>query len=573
LVTTKTIASGTVADAYLAILADRGIDYLFANAGTDFAPIIEAYAKAQVHGTKVPKPITVPHENVCIAMAQGYYLKTGRPQAVMVHVNVGTANAMCGLINGWRGNIPVFFTAGRTPYSEEGGLAGMRSIEIHWPQEMRDQRAMVREFVKWDYELPNGEVLETAVDRALNIAMSEPRGPVYMTLPRETLAAPIKDFRYASPSRHATPTPPHPDPAAVEKAADLIAAAELPIIITRAAGRVESDVAKLTALAERFAIPVFERKHEVMCISANSPMRMGGNPEAFFDTADVIVVIESDVAWVPKVKAPQPESKIIHIGADPIFENYPLRGYTCDIAITGVVGATLVALNDALTARAKLAAVRIDARRSRLAGAHEKLKQRIAASLEKQRNASPIHPAWINHCITRVKGDDGIVVKEALTPTEHLQFTKPGTFFSMGQGGALGWGLGTALGLKAAAPDKLVICAIGDGSYMFANPIPAHYVGKAEKLPTLTVIYNNEMWNAVRRNTRDVYPDGYAAKSNQEPLTYFEPGTHYEKAVEALDGYGEKVERADALPAALDRALKEVGNGRQAVLNVLCGTG
>jgi acetolactate synthase I/II/III large subunit len=132
--------------------------------------------------------------------------------------------------------------------------------------------------------------------------------------------------------------------------------------------------------------------------------------------------------------------------------------------------------------------------------------------------------------------------------------------------------LGTALGMKAGAPDRLVICAVGDGSYMFGNPILAHYVGKAEKLPTLTVIYNNEMWNAVRRNTRDVYPDGYAARSNREPLTYFEPGTHYEKAIEALDGYGEKVEDAAALPAALDRALERVGNGQQALLNVICAT-
>src|SRR5258707_7411059 len=210
----KPIESGTVADAYLALLADGGIDCLCAMAGTDYAPLIEAYAKAQAHGTKVPKRITVPHENVAIAMAQGYYLKTGGPQAVMVHVNVGTANAICGLINGWRGNIPVLFTSGRTPFSEEGGLMGMRSGEIHWPQEMRDQRAMVREFVKWDYELPNGEVLESAVDRALNITMTEPMGPVYMTLPREVLAAPIRDFHYASPSRHATPTRAFPDPRA-----------------------------------------------------------------------------------------------------------------------------------------------------------------------------------------------------------------------------------------------------------------------------------------------------------------------------------------------------------------------
>jgi acetolactate synthase-1/2/3 large subunit len=572
-VVTKTIASGTVADAYLALLADRGIDYLFANAGTDFAPLIEAYAKVQAHGTKVPKPVTVPHENVAIAMAQGYYLKTGRAQVVMVHVNVGTANAICGLINGWRGNIPVLFTAGRTPYSEEGALMGMRSGEIHWPQEMRDQRAMVREFVKWDYELPNGEVLESAVDRALNIAMAEPRGPVYLTLPRETLAAPIQNFRYASPSRHATPSSAFPDTSAIDRAADLVAAAEFPLIITRAAGRMEADVAKLAALAERFAIPVFERKHHYMSMPWDSPMHLGSNAESYFDLADVIVVLEADVPWIPKHKAPRADTKIIHLGADPIFANYPLRGFPCDLGITGVIGATLPALTEALASREKGAASRIEARRRRIAEAREKMTARVSASLQEVRNGAPMHPGWINHCINAVKGDDGIVIKEALTPAEHLNFTKPGTHFSLGQGGALGWGLGTALGIKAAMRDRLVICAVGDGSYMFGNPIAAHYVSKAEKLPTLTVIYNNEMWNAVRRNTRDVYPDGYAVKSNREPLTYFEPGTHYEKAIEALDGYGEQVNDPAALPAALDRALDRVAGGQQALLNVICGTG
>ena len=569
----KLIESGTVADAYLALLADRGIDYLFANAGTDFAPIIEAYAKAQANGTKVPKPVTVPHENVAIAMAQGYYLKTGRPQAVMVHVNVGTANALCGIINGWRGNIPTLFTAGRTPYSEEGGLTGMRSGEIHWPQEMRDQRAMLREFVKWDYELPNAETLETAVDRALNIAMSEPAGPVYLTLPREVLAAPIKNFRYSSPSRHVTPSPAFPDTNAIDRAADILAHAEFPLIITRSAGRAESNVAKLAAVAERFAIPVFERKHHYMSMPWGSPMHLGSNPEAYFDIADVIVVVEADVPWVPKHKAPRPDCKIIHLGADPIFEKYPLRGFPCDLAVTGIAGAALPALKDALAARETEASSNIQRRRRKLAEARDALHTRIAGNLEKAKNSSRIHPGWINYCINSVKGEDGIVVKEALTPPEHLHFNKPGTYYSLGQGGALGWGLGTALGIKAGAPDRLVICAIGDGSYMFANPIPAHYVGKAEKLPTLTVIYNNEMWNAVRRNTRDVYPDGYAAHSNQEPLTYFEPGTRFEKAVEALDGYGESVRDAAELPKALDRAINHVSAGRQAVLNVLCGTG
>ncbi len=570
---TKTIASGTVADAYLQILADRGIDYLFANAGTDFAPIIESYAKAQALGFRVPKPITVPHENVAINMAQGYYLMTGRPQAVMVHVNVGTANAMCGLINSWRGNIPMLFTSGRTPYAEEGGLPGERSGEIHWPQEMRDQRAMAREFMKWDYELPNGQVLETAIDRALNIAMSEPRGPVYMTLPRETLAAPIDNFRYASPSRHQTPSAPYPDLNAVDEAADWLAAAENPLIITSGSGRVESDVAKLAALSERFAIPVVQRKNRYMCLADDHPMNIGFDADAHIDSADVIVVLECDVPWIPKKKAPKPDCKVIHIGADPIFAGYPLRGFTCDLAIVGVIGATLPALTEALATREKSAASRIDARRKRVALVHEKIRMRLAERLEQQRNASPIHPAWINHCINEAKGNDAIVLKEALTPSEHFSFSKPGTYYSLGQGGALGWSLGTALGVKAGTPDKLVICAVGDGSYIFGNPLAAHYVGKAEKLPTLTIVYNNEMWNAVRRNTRDVYPDGYAARINREPLTYFEPGTRYEKTIEAFGGYGEQVEKAAELPAALDRALDKVAAGQQALLNVVSSAG
>ena len=105
----KTLKDVTVADAYLAIMADRGVEYLFGNAGTDFAPLIESLSKAQALGTAHPKPITCPHENTAQHMAIGYYLATGRPQLTMMHVNVGTANGMNGLLNASRGNIPMMF--------------------------------------------------------------------------------------------------------------------------------------------------------------------------------------------------------------------------------------------------------------------------------------------------------------------------------------------------------------------------------------------------------------------------------------------------------------------------------
>src|SRR5258708_23033026 len=113
----------------------------------------------------------------------------GKPAWVMVHVNVGPANAIGGVMNAARDNIPVFLAAGRTPLTETGSIAS-RQRSIHWGQEMFDQGGFVRELVKWDYELRTGQPVATIVDRALDIAMSEPRAPVYLTLPREVLAGP-----------------------------------------------------------------------------------------------------------------------------------------------------------------------------------------------------------------------------------------------------------------------------------------------------------------------------------------------------------------------------------------------
>src|SRR5262249_26035916 len=155
----------SVADAYLDLLARQGISYLFANAGTDFAPLIEAISAAQRAGRPIPLPMVVPHENVAVAMAHGYAMVTGRMQAVMVPVGPGTANARTGLTTAARQEVPILFTAGRTPITE-AGLPGARNNFIHWAQEMFDQGAMLREFVKWDYELRHAVQLESVVDRA-----------------------------------------------------------------------------------------------------------------------------------------------------------------------------------------------------------------------------------------------------------------------------------------------------------------------------------------------------------------------------------------------------------------------
>src|ERR1700686_1644250 len=223
------------AQAFLARLAERGIEYVFANAGTDFAPVIESLAMNANGRRKFPRVITVPHENVAMAMAHGYYKIAGKPAAVMVHVTVGTGNTVNGLMNAARDNIPILLAAGRTPITETGHHAS-RNRPIHWGQESFDQGGMVREFTKWDYELRSGQPVAAIVDRALDIAMSEPRGPVYLTLPRDVLADAATAPRRGE-ERPLGASAPVPSFAAIELAAAILSTAEFPLIFTAPAGR------------------------------------------------------------------------------------------------------------------------------------------------------------------------------------------------------------------------------------------------------------------------------------------------------------------------------------------------
>src|SRR5512142_428479 len=211
------------AEAFLRALADHGVDHFFCNPGTDFAPIVEAFGRAKKTNAKVPKPILVPHENLAIAMAHGAYLMNGRPQAVMVHVNVGTANTINNLTNLSRDRSPLILAAGRTPITEKGQF-GSRSRPIHWAQEMFDQAGMLRELVKWDYELRMPSQVGDVVARANEVAMAHPRGPVYLVLPREPLSAPMPE-----PVGPTKPRPQaasvHPDPKAIATLAEWLATA------------------------------------------------------------------------------------------------------------------------------------------------------------------------------------------------------------------------------------------------------------------------------------------------------------------------------------------------------------
>ena len=567
----KQLKAATVAEAYLALLAERGVEYLFANAGTDFAPIVEAYAHAAHSGLPAPKPLIATHENLAMSMAHGYAAASGKVPAVMVHVSVGTANALCGVFNAARENVPILFTAGRSPLTEEG-LEGARDTYIHWAQEMFDQAGMLREMVKWDYELRNGAQLETVIDRALTLAASPPAGPVYLSLPREVLAEKLAGFAYDQPARRVAASPPAPDEAAIAAAAAMLAKAKHPLIVTADAGRDPAAVPLLAGLAERFAIPVVEHRQRYLNLPADHPCHLGYNPAALLDDADAILVIECDVPWTPVRKAPRSDCTVIHIGVDPLFSRYPIRGFAADLAITGATRLVLPRLEAALAPLVTGSA--IAERRDRLAARREAMQAGWAKQREETRDLKPLSPIRVSACLAEARDPGSILVNEYTLLPEHCPSTRPGGFFGSSPAAGLGWGAGAALGVKLAEPERQVIAVLGDGSYIFSNPVAVHHAAAAHRLPVLFIVVNNAMWGAVRRATLGMYPRGEAARSNRPPFIDLEDLPAFEQVCAAAGGYGERVEDPAEMPAALERALHAVNvEKRQALLNVICQGG
>ena len=558
------VGTDFAAEAFLARLGERGIEYVFANAGTDFAPIIEAVSRNSA-GRNYPRFITVPHENVAMAMANGYYRVAGKPAAVMLHVTVGTANAICQLMNMARDSVPVLLCAGRTPVTETGHIAS-RNGAIHWGQESFDQGGMVREFVKWDYELRAGQPVGALVDRALDIAMSEPRGPVYLCLPREVLADDAVPMRRDI-VRPLGVVAPAPSIQVIEEAAQLIKKAESPLIITSAMGRSAEAVAALGAFAGAQAIPVLQINATDMNLPSDHAMNLGYGPDPnpHLAQADLVIVINSGVPWMPRMAKPKASAKVIHIGIDPLVSRHPFREYEADLLIAGDPAAAVTMLNQSLGTGDK---AKLDARRRTVAAVREEMKAARDKMLAQAKTQVPIHPAWLAHCLNEAKSDDAIFINELGIAPNRLDFKDPLSFIGTSLAGGLGAGLGSALGAKLAARDREVVVAVGDGSYMFGNPVPYHFVQRAENLPILTIVANNHQWLAVKQSTLAVYPGGAASKANVMPIQDLNPSPAFEKVAECCDGWAMSVEDPAKLPDAMKQAFDKVRSGTPALLNV-----
>jgi acetolactate synthase-1/2/3 large subunit len=564
--TTSSFDQITAGGAIFMRLKALGVDFVFTNSGTDFPPVIEGLAEAQARDIALPRAIVIPHEHAALGMAHGYYLISGRAQAVMLHTNVGLSNGATGAINAACEHIPMLLMSGRTPVTE-GGRFGARTVPIGWGQEMRDQAALVRESCKWDYELRFPEQIAGLLDRAYAIANSTPKGPTYLSLPRETLCEATPRARLEEPIGMA-PVAIAPDPAALAAAAKLLAHAKAPLVIAQ---RGAGDAASFKAFAQwaqDWGIAVSSWWATHLAISTEHPCHVGVDPGPWMEAADVVLVLDCLAPWWPDKHHLGEAAKVINMGPDPIFSRFPVRNFRSDVAIAGENAVTIPALIAEMNKFARDEPA-IGARRKRLAEASdaERMKLRRQAGADIGRGMTKF---FVSQCLGKVlEGTKSSVFSELgtklgpLTRTDHL------AWFQEPHSGGLGWSFPAALGAQLAEPDRICVATMGDGSYMFANPTVCHQIAEALQLPVLILVLNNEEWGAVRASVTGMYPDANAAKANEMPLTALKPSPDFTLTAAASRAWARRVVDADDLEMSLRDALQIVREERrQALLDI-----
>jgi acetolactate synthase-1/2/3 large subunit len=562
---------------FLEGLVDLGIDYIFANLGTDHVSIIEEIARWDKEGRKHPEVILCPHEVVAVHMAGGYALATGRCQAVLVHVDAGTANACMAIQNLFRYRLPVMLFAGRAPHTLHGELTGSRDTYVHFVQDPFDIASIVRPYVKWEYSLPSGIVVKEALARGSAFAHSDPPGPVYMMLPRETLAEEWDEAVMPSypPSRYGSVRAGGIEPARAEAIARELMAAENPVAFAAHLGRKPHAVAVLDRLARACGIRVAEFNAIDLNIPQDSPCYAGGDPLVLLENADLGLLLDTDVPFVPQSKRAR-EMKWIQIDIDPLKADFPMWGFATDMRVQGDSSIILQQVLDAVEARADDAyRKRVAARIESWSGAREASAKRRADASANKGVSGALNPAFVFATLSAKLSQDDIVLNEAIRNgpilQAHLKRTKPQSYVGLA-GGGLGFSGGMALGLKLAQPKRRVVQVIGDGGFHFSSPDSVYATAQQYQIPILTLVLDNGGWQAVKSATQRVYPKGIAVETDhfQSRLMSGRQGERrdFSEVAKAFGAHGECVREPDGLAAAIDRCLAALDDGKVAVLHV-----
>jgi acetolactate synthase-1/2/3 large subunit len=564
--------------AFLEALHEAGVLYIFANFGSDHPALIEALAEARATGRPSPTPITCPNEMVALSCAQGYAQLSGQAQAVLVHVDCGTQALGGALHNAARNRAPVLIFAGMSPATQEGEIKGSRNEFIHWLQDAGDQRGIVRGYVKFNHEIRAGANIKQNVHRALQIATSDPKGPVYLTAAREVMEQEVEAVAIDPTRWRSSAQMPLPEDSVAE-ISEALSRARAPVIVTSYLGRNPAAVGALEALCQSVGVGVIESAPSTMNLPVDSDFYLGSQWNEPFRTpalaqADVILVIDSDIPWIGTVNPAAAEATIYHIDVDPLKEAIPLW----------YIGAHRSFRADAATALAQLNAhlsvhpppmERVAERTRRYAEMHA---VRAATLAQKENPARGLSPELLTASVGRHIGEDAVVLSEGVTNypviRHHSGRNKPGAYFASG-GSSLGWSGGAAIGMKLASPERLVVALTGDGSYLFSAPSTVHWMAAHYRTPFLQIIYNNGGWRAPRFSALAIHPQGYAAKANDLGLDFVDPEPNYAAIAAAAGGaHARTVTSLEELEGALAEGVRVVREEKRcAVIDVKLARG
>ena len=559
----------TTATAFLEALAEQDISHVFVNLGSDHPGLVEAVAEARAQGRALPAIITCPNEMVALTIAHGHTQISGKPQAVIVHVECGTQALGGAVHNAAKARIPVLILAGSSPYTQEGELLGSRNEFIQWIQDVHDQRGLVRGYMRYDNEIRTGANVKQLVHRAMQFAKSDPKGPVYLMAPREVLEAPCEPVTIDM-ERWQPLAPIALGDKDAKFLAEKLAAARRPLIVTSYLGRNPDAVDALQTLCAQLGIGVMESVPSYVNLPHDSPFYLGNfwnDPQRNDDLAeaDLVLVIDSDVPWIPSKNSPRPECQVYHVDVDPLKEQMPLwyieahRSFRADaeLAIRAISEAAreLDLSSQEVAEKKAHYAARSEARRARLAAAETR-----GSGLSIARLMAALRP----HIDAQ-----SIVMNEGITNYQpvfdHLAPVRPGAMFASG-GGSLGWNGGAAIGAKMARPDATVVAISGDGCYMFTTPSTVHWIARRYGAPFLQVVLNNDGWNAPRHSALAVHPDGHASKAGDLDLS-FSPAPDYGAIAAAAGGAATfVVDRHSDLADVFTRAFAVLKNEGRAVV-------
>jgi len=547
----------TGAQALLRALRAMGVERIFASPGSDWAPLWEALA-APGAAADFPQYISSRHEETAVGMAMGYAKATGRLPAVVLHTTVGALHAAMMLRAALHERIPMVVLAGESVEFSEGKTR----VGRQWLRLLADTGGPARLMegcVKWSFGLNTPAILPQTMQRACQLAVAAPRGPVFVSVPVEHL---VQEAAKEPPDA-ALPLPAVASDDALGAIADALNAARNPVIITEEAGRDPAAADALVGIAEKLGAPVFEAWQPYYVNFPRSHPLSGGvayddMPEMLKD-ADAVFLAESVLPWHPPSSIS--DKKVLVLSEDPVRLRLPFWGFRADVIATGDVAPSLRRL-----------AARITKRQgsdwpARLARRREQL---VAAG--RGAGTKPvIETAWVGHELNAVLPEDAVVVNETITHRlplhQQLERLGPGSHFEASYGG-LGVGLGLALGVKCAQPQRTVVATMGDGAFHY-NPVVASFGAAQEhRLPIFVVLFNNAGYLSQKTDVGNYYPQGNAMKSGKAIGTTIGPMPDYTLLARAYGGVGEVVEKPGEVRPALLRGLAAVQKGQLALLDV-----